>query len=78
MAKSTKNTRIGNEVKAAAPPTPAKTVTSVRNSPIPKAPAKKEITHDEIAKRAYEISCSGMGGSEVDNWLRAERELKGL
>jgi hypothetical protein len=78
MAKATKNARIGNEVKAAAPATPAKTVTSVRNSPIPKTPAKKEITHEEIARRAFEISCSGTGGSEVDNWLRAERELKGL
>ncbi len=78
MAKSTKNSRIGNEVKAAAPATPAKTVTAVRNSAIPKPLPKKEITHDQIARRAYEISISGSGGSEVDNWLRAERELKGV
>jgi hypothetical protein len=30
-----------------------------------------------IAKRAYEIHLSGQGGSELDNWLRAERELRG-
>jgi hypothetical protein len=31
--------------------------------------------HDEIAERAYEIHVSGDGGDELDNWLRAEREL---
>ena len=60
--------------------TPAATVsTPVRNSPIPKvaaaAPAKKEFSHDQIAKRAFEISVSGTGGSEQDNWFRALREL---
>ena len=53
--------------------------TPVRNSPIPKVPAaapvKKEFSHDQIAKRAYEISISGTGGSEEDNWYRALREL---
>jgi hypothetical protein len=63
---------------------PAKVVAStpVRNTPVPKTPAKvamkKEITHGEIAKRAYEIWQSGKGGSEYDNWIRAERELRGL
>ena len=60
--------------------------TDVRNSPVPKpsAPAKlaaatapKAITHDQIARRAYEIWASGHGGSEFDNWVRAERELRG-
>ena len=63
-----------------AAPKAAPTVISgpVRNSAIPKiAGARKEITHEQIAKRAYEISRSGTGGSEIDNWLRAERELKG-
>jgi hypothetical protein len=36
-----------------------------------------EITHDMIARRAYEIHLSGTGGSEFDNWCRAERELRG-
>ena len=35
-----------------------------------------EITHDMIARRAYEIFLSGTGGSEFDNWCRAERELR--
>ena len=59
---------------------PAKTVsTPVRNSAIPKVvPAKKSpaITSDLIAVRAYEIHLSGTGGSESDNWFRAERELR--
>jgi len=54
--------------------------TPVRNSAIPKpsAAAKAvELTHDVIAKRAYEIWSSGSGGTESDNWLRAEREQRG-
>jgi hypothetical protein len=64
--------------------------TAVRNSPVPKAakpvaapapaaaaPAKREVTQADIAKRAYEIWASGQGGSEMENWLRAERELRG-
>ena len=62
--------------------------TEVRNSPVPKpaqqrpaAPSptsgSRQITPDAIAKRAYEIWQSGQGGSEFDNWLRAERELRG-
>ena len=76
--------------KPAAAATPSKSqpvkATEVRNSPIPKvaaaaapkaaAPAK-QITHAQIAERAYYISQSGAGGSELDNWLRAERELRG-
>jgi len=59
-----------------------KATTPVRNTPIPKVPAtpvpapKKEITHEMIARRAYEIYLSGKGGSDLDNWLQAERELK--
>jgi len=35
-------------------------------------------TEDEIRKRAYEIYCARNGGpgSEVDDWLKAETELK--
>jgi hypothetical protein len=59
--------------------------TPVRNTPVPKIGAsvaakpvtqKREITHADIAKRAYEIWASGRGGSETDNWHRAERELR--
>jgi hypothetical protein len=50
----------------------------VRNTPVPKPQATpKVITHEMIAKRAYEIWQSGKGGSEYDNWVRAERELRG-
>lgn len=74
--------------------TPAKTIarkpvssTAVRNSAIPKvAGAKtktasvieKVITHDMISVRAFEISCGPNCGSEFDNWVRAERELRGV
>jgi hypothetical protein len=68
---------------------PVASTTTVRNSPVPKpakaatAPspavaAKREITQADIAKRAYEIWASGQGGSEMENWLRAERELRGI
>jgi hypothetical protein len=52
--------------------------TPVRNTAIPKvaAAAKREITHQMIAVRAFEISAGGIGGSELDNWYRAERELR--
>ena len=33
-------------------------------------------SHEEIARRAYEISQRGEGGSDEDNWHRAERELR--
>lgn len=74
---------------AAAPKAAAVTRTSaVRNSPVPKKVAPKsaagpmqakpvEVTYEMIARRAYEISQSGTGGGELDNWLRAERELRG-
>ena len=53
--------------------------TPVRNTPIPKViPIKKEITQEQIAKRAFEIHCSDTGGSETDNWHRAERELRSI
>lgn len=74
--------------KAAAAPQKAVSSSPVRNSPIPKvaaavatvaaAPAKRSITQDMIATRAYEISRSGDAGSDLDNWLRAERELRGV
>src|SRR4051812_15449940 len=32
-------------------------------------------THDDIAIRAFEIFKSGAGGSQDDQWFRAEREL---
>lgn len=57
---------------------------AVRNSPIPKltvtAPATLTavVSRESIALRAYEIWQSGQGGSDFDNWCRAERELRGV
>ena len=49
----------------------------VRNSATPERQFVVEptLTHEIIARRAFEIYCTGTGGSELDNWLRAEREL---
>ncbi len=41
------------------------------------ATAPREVTHQMIAERAYEIHLSGTGGSPDENWYRAERELRG-
>jgi hypothetical protein len=88
MAKPSRNASksapksAGNGRKAAAPKVAARS--EMRNSPIPKvaattakAPAAlRELTYDQIAHRAYEIWSSGQGGSDFDNWVRAERELR--
>ena len=39
--------------------------------------AERIVTHQVIARRAYEISRSASGGSAEDHWWRAERELLG-
>ncbi|HVT90320.1 MAG TPA: DUF2934 domain-containing protein [Tepidisphaeraceae bacterium] len=63
--------------KSSRPASPTTTTSGVRNSAIPKvSPAPKAVTYEMIAKRAYEISQSSQCGSEFDNWIRAERELK--
>ena len=57
--------------------------TPVRNTTIPPRPAspiaakKSPPSYEQIARRAYEIWKSGKGGSQDDNWFRAERELRG-
>jgi len=60
---------------------PAVSSTPMRNTPVPKGASrpgpKKEVTYADIARKAYEIWASGQGGSEMDNWLRAEHELRG-
>jgi hypothetical protein len=55
------------------PPAPAAPQTP---APAPVNTSKPPVSNDDIARRAYEISQSGTGGSEHDNWLRAESELK--
>lgn len=76
-AKKTTSRATGK--KESAPVAAKKESTPVRNTAIPKAqPAPKVVSHDLIARRAYEISQSPLCGSEHDNWIRAEKELKGL
>ena len=76
---STKSTTTGG--KKAAPKATAST--AVRHTAIPKveiaaaAPsAPRAITTEMVASRAYEIWASGSGGSDLENWSRAERELR--
>jgi hypothetical protein len=38
--------------------------------------APRQVTHEQIARRGYEIFKSGTGGTPEDNWFRAERELR--
>jgi hypothetical protein len=75
---------------ASKPPAKIAAKTEIRNTAIPRpaataaaAPgrgakpgARVEVTHELISRRAYEIHCSGAGGSEFENWIRAERELR--
>ena len=70
--------------KAAAAPAVVSS-TPVRNSAVPprtisSSPGTKKSapTYDQIARRAYEIWQSGKGGSQDENWYRAERELRGM
>jgi hypothetical protein len=37
-----------------------------------------EIRREEIEQRAYEISLSSEAQGDLDNWLRAEREVQAL
>lgn len=90
MAKSTK--KNGSAAKKAPPAkaAPAKKAvaktTEVRNTARPRTTEKAKplavkplvITGAMISERAYHIHLSGAGGSQDDNWHRAERELRGL
>ena len=58
-------------------PKPAPAAKAVSAAAAAVAPAPKLITQEMIAVRAFEISCGPNCGSEFDNWLRAERELRG-
>jgi len=75
--------------KTAAKKAPAKKAavkkTAVKKAPAKKAPAKKleakkpEPTHEQIAElaRKYFHEHGGHGATAEEDWLRAERELKG-
>jgi hypothetical protein len=51
--------------------------TTTRRTTSKKAAAAPEVTYEMIAERAYHISQSGEGGSDEENWHRAEAELRG-
>lgn len=77
-SKKSASSRSSSSKKSA--PKATGTSTAVRHSAIPKveaAPAPRmEITEEMIARRAYEIWQSGVGGNEFENWVRAETELR--
>ena len=51
--------------------------TSTRTSTASRqATSPRQVTQEQIARRAYEIFKSGTGGTPEDNWYRAERELR--
>lgn len=59
--------------------------TPVRNTALPpraSAPSmssgkRPAPSQEQISRKVYEIWQSGKGGSQDDNWYRAERELRG-
>jgi hypothetical protein len=53
--------RVGATVKRAA--------TRKRSTPA------SDVTHEQIAVRAYELYEAGAGGDAVEHWLQAEREV---
>jgi hypothetical protein len=83
MAKKTSTASKNGAPIAAKPAAIAPTVSAVRNSAVPpKASpvAAKKIapSYDQIALSAYYIWRSGNGGSQEENWFRAERQLRGV
>jgi hypothetical protein len=76
MPKKSSNSRSSASKSASRKSAPAATVS--RNTPVPRSATKREVTHEMVAKRAYEIFISGKGTDQLGNWLRAERELRTL
>lgn len=48
---------------------------TVEEISVESAASPPQLTFDQISVRAYEIHIAGEGGDDVDDWLRAEREL---
>ena len=60
---------------------PRKTATVLPiDSPTARGAQTYAITDGDIARRAFEIYCErgSNHGHDVDDWLRAERELRGM
>ncbi|HJX46547.1 MAG TPA: hypothetical protein VJ375_01775 [Gaiellaceae bacterium] len=55
-------------------------MTDVETAPVAQDEAElgteHEISPEAIARRAYEIHISAYGGSDIEDWLRAEQELR--
>lgn len=80
MAKKTTGARrpagAVRPTKSAAKPSRAKSRAS--NGKRPSTPLVSEPTHEQIAERAYYLSLARGGqGSPLDDWFRAEQELRG-
>lgn len=45
-------------------------------SAAPQAGQQGQVNREAIARRAYEIWKSGKGGSDFQNWVQAEKELR--
>jgi hypothetical protein len=63
---------------AGAKTTAAKTTAAKTTRKRTLGPLSEPASHsvEEIARRAYEIAMSGHGGDDLENWLRAEQELR--
>ena len=74
--KTTRNPSRGRK-KAASAETPGSVETPIQHASPEPAPAAP--SHEEIARRAYELYLSrGRGnGAAAEDWLQAERELRG-
>ncbi len=56
--------------------TETETATDTETATMTARVSRREITHEQIARRAYEISQSPSAGTPEENWYRAERELR--
>jgi hypothetical protein len=61
--------------KSAVKPPTAETETTARDTAV--ADTGATVSRDEIARRAYDIAHGDDAGSDEENWLRAEKELRG-
>lgn len=84
MAK--RSTGMGSKASVRATPESAQTPVAAQSAtqpPVAQSPRKSasaqsqtvDITHEMIAQKAYEIWRS-QGGSDLENWLKAERQLR--
>ena len=77
VAASAKAAAPAKAAASSQPPSPAR----IQESAPPVAALNQslsftEITHDEIARRAYEIYRARIDATEFDDWVKAERELR--